>query len=136
MTDIQMKIADATKLTITRTSSSRNAKPYVSWRKDTIGFSAELLRRIGMPYEKPCSVNVYVNRKYDVVIFEFMLDRSKGALLLSPKNGISGTCINKLLRDSGYPPIPTGRYTPTSMIKDVLDSSRAYVELSIPGVAK
>lgn len=136
MNDIQMKLADATKLTITRTTSARNAQPYVSWRKDTIGFSVELLRRIGMPYEKPCSVNVYVNRKYDVVIFEFLLDSSKGALLLSPKHGVSGTCLNNLLRDSGYPPIPTGRYTPISMTKDVLDASRAYVEMSLPGVAK
>lgn len=136
MTDIQMKLADATKLTITRTTSARSAQPYVSWRENTIGFSAELLRRIGMPYEKPCSVNVYVNRKYDIVIFEFLLDSSKGTLLLSPKHGVGCNCLNKLLRDSGYPPIPVGRYTPTSMTKDVLDASRAYVEMSIPGVAK
>lgn len=136
MMDIQMKLADATKLTITRPSRIRNAQPYVSWRENSVGFSAELLRRIGMPYEKPCGVNAYVNRKYDVVIFEFLLDKSKGALALTPKHGVSNTCLNKLLHDSGYPPIPIGRYTPTSMIKDVLDTSRAYVEMSIPGVAK
>lgn len=133
MNELKQKLATAVKLDL-RSRSAYSVQQQISFRNTGIGFSAALLNGIGVSTEEKSGVNVYVNRKYNVLIFEFIKDPKEGALTLQPKNGIACTAVYKLLKKNGYA-APRGHYTPTSISQD-LENGRSYVEFALPGVAK
>lgn len=133
MNEIKHKLETAVKLSV-RERSSYSTERRISFRNTSIGFSAALLKSIGVSTVDKSSVNVYVNRKYNSLIFEFVKDPKQGELMLPPKNGISCNAVYKLLQSNGYA-APRGHFTPTSISQD-LESGMSYVEFTLPGVAK
>ena len=133
MNEIKQKLATAIKLNI-RERCAYSTEQYISFRNTGIGFSAGLLNGIGVSLKDKSGVNVYINRKYNVLIFEFLKDPKQGMLSLAPKVGISCMAVYKFLRANGYA-VQRGRFTPASITKD-LETGRSYVEFTLPGVAK
>lgn len=133
MNEIKHKLETAVKLSV-RERSSHSTEQRISFRNTSIGFSARLLNGIGVSLKDKSGVNVYINRKYNVLIFEFLKDPKQGTLVLAPKVGISGNAVYKLLQSNGYA-APRGYFTPTSISQD-LESGMSYVEFALPGVAK
>lgn len=133
MNEIKQKLATAVKLNV-RERCAYSTEQRISFRNTGIGFSAGLLNSIGVSLKEKSGVNVYINRKYNVLIFEFLKDPKQGTLVLSPKVGISCTAVYKLLRANGYA-VPRGHVTPSSITQD-LEAERSYVEFTLPGVAK
>lgn len=133
MNEIKQKLATAVKLDI-RAKCAYSDEQRISFRNSGIGFSATLLKSIGVSMDAQSGVNVYVNRKYNVLIFEFMKDPKQGALVLTPKVGISCRAVYKLLQANGYA-IPHGHYAPASISQD-LETGRSYAEFTLPGVTK
>lgn len=133
MNEIKQKLATAIKLNV-RERCAYSYEQHISFRNTGIGFSAGLLNGIGVSLKDKSGVNVYINRKYNVLIFEFLKNPKQGTLSLTPKVGISCTAVYKLLRANGYA-VPYGRHAPSSITQD-LETGRSYVELNLPGVAK
>lgn len=133
MNELKQKLATAVKLDV-RAHYAKINEQLISFRNTGIGFSAGLLNSIGVSLKEKSGVNVYINRKYNVLIFEFLKDPKQGTLSLSPKMGISCTAVYRLLLTNGYA-VPRGRFTPSSIAQD-LESGRSYVEFTLPGVVK
>lgn len=130
MNELKQKLATAIKLELSQ-RIAYGTEQCISFRDTSIGFSVVLLRSIGVSTDKRSGVNVYVNRKYNVLIFEFVKDPKQGALTLQPRMGISCSAIYKLLKNNGYS-APRGHFTPTSISQD-LEAGRSYVEFSLLG---
>lgn len=133
MNDIKQKLATAVKLDL-RARCAYSDEQRISFRNSGIGFSAALLKSIGVSLDAQSGVNVYVNRKYNSLIFEFVKDPKQGALVLTPKVGISCRAVYKLLQANGYA-APRGHFAPASITQDI-EYGRSYVEFTLPGVAK
>lgn len=133
MNDIKQKLATAVKLDI-RARCAYSDEQRISFRNSGIGFSAALLKSIGVSLDAQSGVNVYVNRKYNALIFEFVKDPKQGALMLTPKVGISCRAVYKLLQSNGYA-APRGHFAPASISQD-FEAGRSYVEFTLPGVVK
>lgn len=133
MDELKQKLATAVKLDL-KGKSAFSVQKQISFRNTSIGFSCALLKSIGVSTTDKSGVNVYINRKYNVLIFEFIKDIKQGVLTLQPKIGISCTAVYKLLQSNGYP-VPRGRFTHISIHQD-LDTGLSYVEFALTEVVK